>query len=171
MNALTSLIPAWEDGALKPLEKLDVHQRGLRHKAVSVFINDGDKTLLQRRALGKYHTPGLWSNACCTHPHWEEPSQVCAERRLMEELGIKATELQFERHVVYRADVGGGLIEHEEVDLFTLAGSQGMETVPNPAEVMDIRWISHDALRIEIKRSPENFTPWLRIYLGIEKSL
>ncbi len=170
MNALTSLIPAWEDGELKPLEKLAVHQRGLRHKAISVFINDGDKTLLQRRALSKYHTPGLWSNACCTHPHWDEPAQDCAARRLMEELGISAVGLQFERHVEYRADVGNGLIEHEEVDLFSLAGSEGMAMAANPDEVMDTRWVRYADLAAEIARSPEAFTPWLRIYLEQEFS-
>lgn len=168
MNALTSLIPAWEDGELKPLEKLEVHQRGLRHKAISVFVNDGFKTLLQRRALGKYHTPGLWSNACCTHPHWDEKAQDCAERRLMEELGIEALGLRFERHVEYRADVGRGLIEHEEVDLFSLDMKEGTKIAPNPDEVMDVRWVSYDNLAKEIANTPESFTPWLRIYLQQE---
>ena len=62
------MIPAWVDGVLTPVEKLEVHQRGLRHKAISVFILRGTEVLLQRRALEKYHTPGLWANACCTHP-------------------------------------------------------------------------------------------------------
>ena len=69
---MTQLIPAWVDGDLVPLDKLDVHRRGLRHPAVSVFLLDGDRFLIQRRALGKYHTPGLWANACCTHPLWGE---------------------------------------------------------------------------------------------------
>lgn len=168
MNALTSLIPAWEDGELKPMEKLAVHQRGLRHMAISVFVNDGDKTLLQRRALGKYHTPGLWSNACCTHPHWEEPSLECAKRRLMEELGFDADGLCFERHVEYRADVGSGLIEHEEVDLYSLKGAEGMALAPNPDEVMDTKWMRYADLVQEITQAPEAFTPWLRIYLEQE---
>ena len=83
------MIPAWVDGKLTPVEKLEVHQRGLRHKAVSVFVMDGpDKVLIQRRALGKYHTPGLWANTCCTHPLWNETAADCAVRRLREELGI-----------------------------------------------------------------------------------
>ena len=68
MKSMSEYIPAWIDGVLTPVEKLEVHQRGLRHKAVSVFVMDGDNVLLQRRALGKYHTPGLWANTCCTHP-------------------------------------------------------------------------------------------------------
>ena len=66
---MTVLIPAWVNEALTPVEKLEVHQRGLRHKAVSVFVMRNNETLIQRRALEKYHTPGLWANACCTHPH------------------------------------------------------------------------------------------------------
>ena len=81
-------IPAWVDGRLVPVDKLEVHRRGLRHPAVSVFLLDGERTLIQRRALGKYHTPGLWANACCTHPRWGEEPAACALRRLREELGV-----------------------------------------------------------------------------------
>ena len=81
-------IPAWIDGTLTPVDKLDAHKRGLRHKAVSVFVTRGDTVLIQRRAMVKYHTPGLWANTCCTHPDWDEPSLSCAHRRLDEELGI-----------------------------------------------------------------------------------
>jgi isopentenyl-diphosphate delta-isomerase len=82
------MIPAWVEGTLTPVEKLEVHKKGLRHKAVSVFVMRGDRILLQQRALSKYHTPGLWANACCTHPHWDEQPLTCAQRRLEEELGI-----------------------------------------------------------------------------------
>ena len=71
-NISDTLIPAWVDDTLTPVEKLLVHQRGLRHLAVSVFLLSGPDVLIQRRALGKYHTPGLWANTCCTHPHWGE---------------------------------------------------------------------------------------------------
>ena len=89
-------IPAWIDGQLQPVDKIEAHERGLRHKAVSVFVMHGGALLLQRRALGKYHTPGLWANTCCTHPHWGEATVDCAVRRLREELGIaigRTTEL------------------------------------------------------------------------------
>ena len=75
------MIPAWVDGTLMPVEKLEVHRRGLRHQAISVFVMDGDRVLLQQRALGKYHTPGLWANTCRTHPPWGEDSQTCRRRR------------------------------------------------------------------------------------------
>lgn len=168
---MTTLIPTWIDGDLQPVEKLEAHQRGLRHKAVSVFLlRDGD-VLLQRRALDKYHTPGLWANTCCTHPHWEESPLQCATRRLQEELGIEGVPLEFRDTVEYRADVGGGLVEHEVVDIFVGEFPAGREPVPNPAEVMDTIWRPLDGLASEVMQSPDGFTPWLQIYLREYSSL
>lgn len=161
---MSDAIPAWVNGELQPVDKLEVHRRGLRHPAVSVFVMDGERTLIQRRALGKYHTPGLWANACCTHPHWGEAQIDCARRRLREELGITGMELVPRDRVEYRAEVGGGLTEHEEVSLFVAEGRPAL--APDPAEVMDTRWITLDALRGETAEAPERFTPWLRIYLA-----
>ena len=81
-------IAAWIDGTLQPVEKIEAHLKGLKHPAVSVFLVSDRDILIQKRARSKYHTPGLWANTCCTHPHWQEPSQDCAIRRLSEELGI-----------------------------------------------------------------------------------
>lgn len=160
------LIPAWENGRLRPVGKLEVHRRGLRHPAISVFVMDGDRTLIQRRAMGKYHTPGLWANACCTHPEWGEDSADCARRRLREELGIDAPVLIERDRVEYRADVGGGLTEHECVTLFLVEAGADLSMAPNPDEVMEVRWVSLDDLRAEIASAPGDFTPWLRIYLS-----
>ena len=162
---MSIMIPTWVDGVLTPHEKLSAHQRGLRHKAVSVFLIDGDRTLIQRRAMGKYHTPGLWANTCCTHPDWDEPALDCAMRRLDEELGITGVALTHVDQVEYRADVGGGLIEHEVVDIFRAASEAPTTMTPNPDEVMDTRWLSFDELAAEIAKTPEIFTPWLRIYM------
>lgn len=162
---MTIMIPTWVDGVLTPVEKLEAHQRGLRHKAVSVFLINGDETLIQRRALGKYHTPGLWANTCCTHPDWDEPAIECAARRLDQELGITGVALTHVDQVEYRADVGGGLIEHELVDIFRATSDTTVVMTPNPEEVMDTRWLSFDALAAEIAETPEAFTPWLRIYM------
>ena len=159
-------IPAWADGRLTPVDKLEVHQRGLRHPAISVFIMDGTRTLIQRRALEKYHTPGLWANACCTHPHWGEAPEACATRRLHEELGITGLALTLRDRIEYRAEVGGGLIEHEDVDIFITDAPAGLSITANPAEVMATRWIELAALRDEIATDPARFTPWLRIYLA-----
>jgi len=159
------MIPAWIEGKLQPVEKLDAHLRGLRHKAVSVFVMAGDAMLIQRRALDKYHTPGLWANTCCTHPEWEEADSVCVVRRLEEELGIKGIRAQHRGQVEYRADVGGGLIEHELVEVFIVQTPRSLPLALNPAEVMDTRWITLEDLRSEIAMTPAIFTPWLRIYM------
>lgn len=162
----TALIPAWDGGALVPMDKIEVHRRGLRHKAVSVFVTDGRHILIQRRARGKYHTPGLWANTCCTHPHWGEEPLDCAVRRLREELGISGLDPAFSGQVEYRADVGGGMIEHELVDVFVAKADQTLSLAPDPNEVLATRWVTLDALQAELGQAPERFTPWLRIYLA-----
>lgn len=162
---MSEMIPAWVDGRLVPVDKMETHRRGLRHPAVSVFVMDGHRTLIQRRALTKYHTPGLWANAVCTHPHWGETAADCAARRLREELGVTGLELEARDRIEYRADVGGGLVEHERVDLYTAEAGPDLPIAPNPAEVMETRWIGLAALREQIAERPEAFTPWLRIYL------
>ena len=166
MNVRPTLIPAWVDGTLMPVEKVEVHRLGLRHKAISVFVQRADgATLLQRRALGKYHTPGLWANTCCTHPHWDEAPETCATRRLHEELGITGLTLRAVRDLEYRADVGDGLIEHECVRLFVADAPDTLALTLNPDEVCETRWVQFDALAREIALTPERFTPWLRIYM------
>jgi isopentenyl-diphosphate Delta-isomerase len=166
---MTDMIPAWVDGKLTPVEKLEVHQRGLRHKAVSVFVMSGDKVLIQRRALAKYHTPGLWANTCCTHPLWNETAADCAVRRLEEELGITGLYPSFRDQVEYRAPVGGNLTEHEVVDIFIADAPLSLKVAPNPEEVAEVRWIDLYDLAAEVQRWPERFTPWLRIYLDEHK--
>ena len=163
---MPQLIPAWVDGRLMPVEKLEVHRRGLRHPAVSVFVLDGDRTLIQRRAATKYHSPGLWANACCTHPRWGEDAATCAVRRLREELGITEPSLELRDRIEYRAAVGDGMVEHEQVELFTAEAGPGLAITPDPAEVMDVRWIALAALHAEVAERPYAFTPWLRIYLA-----
>ncbi|WP_425083064.1 isopentenyl-diphosphate Delta-isomerase [Ruegeria profundi] len=162
---MNTFIPAWVDGELKPVEKLKVHQLGLRHKAVSVFVLHGSKLLLQKRAACKYHTPGLWANTCCTHPDWNEVAVDCAARRLREELGITGLSPRFSTVLEYRADVGQGLIEHELVDVFRADTTVEMTLLPNPDEVSDTRWVHLAELNAEIEQAPERFTPWLRIYM------
>ncbi len=164
-GTLEEMIPVWVDGRLQPLGKLEVHQRGLRHKAVSVFVLDGPRVLIQQRAAGKYHTPGLWANTCCTHPRWEEDPATCAIRRLREELGITGLYPAFAGRVEYRADVGSGLIEHELVDIFVAEAATDLRIQPNPSEVQAVRWVDLYDLSAEVLRTPDQFTPWLRIYL------
>jgi isopentenyl-diphosphate delta-isomerase len=159
------MIPAWVGDTLTPVEKLEAHKRGLKHKAISVFVMRGDAVLIQQRALCKYHTPGLWANTCCTHPAWDEPALDCATRRLKEELGLTGVTLEHRGQVEYRADVGNGLIEHEVVEVYLAEATPQMTLVPNPEEVMATRWISYRDLKADLAATPEIFTPWLNIYL------
>ncbi len=162
---MTIRVPAWLDGRLRPVEKMEVHRRGLRHKAVSVFVMRGGATLLQKRAAGKYHTPGLWANACCTHPAWGEDPAATAARRLREELGLGPLPLVWRERIEYRADVGAGLVEHEVVDLFAAEAPASCEPHPAPEEVAETRWVALHDLVQDIETRPERYTPWLRIYV------
>ncbi|WP_298921882.1 isopentenyl-diphosphate Delta-isomerase [uncultured Roseobacter sp.] len=162
---MTIMIPAWVDGTLTPVEKLEAHQKGLRHKAVSVFVLDGDAVLMQQRALSKYHTPGLWTNTCCTHPAWDEAPLDCAIRRLNEEIGVTGLSPQHRHHLEYRADVGGGLTEHEVVDVYVAETSADLSITENPDEVMAVEWMRFGELQKRVAEEPKRFTPWLKIYL------
>lgn len=162
---MTIMIPAWVDGTLTPVEKLEAHLKGLRHKAVSVFVLNDDAVLMQQRAMGKYHTPGLWTNTCCTHPAWNEAPLDCAIRRLDEEIGVTGLAPEHRHHLEYRADVGGGLTEHEVVDVYLAKAPRDLKITPNPEEVMAVDWMPFDTLRRAVAQTPERFTPWLRIYL------
>lgn len=165
-GAIDQHIAAWQGGRLVPCDKLAVHRLGLKHPAVSVFLMAGSQTLLQRRALGKYHTPGLWANSCCTHPLWQESTRDCAIRRLREELGLESIDPVSVGQVEYRADVGGGMTEHEEVEIFRADISADLTIRPNPAEVMEVRWVELAELASLIAAAPDSYTPWLRIYLA-----
>lgn len=168
---MTIMIPAWVNGTLTPVEKLEAHKRGLKHKAVSVFVMHEGRVLIQQRAMGKYHTPGLWANTCCTHPAWGESDADCAVRRLDDELGIRGIYPSYRDTIEYRADVGGGLIEHEVVAVFVADTGTEPHIDPNPDEVMATRWIDLYDLAAEAERHPAKFTPWLRIYLAQHLSL
>ena len=102
---MTILIPAYDNDQLQPIEKMLVHKKGLKHLAISIFIISKGKILLQRRALSKYHTPGLWTNTCCTHPYWNEDIDISAKRRLKEELGMTGITLEKRNTVEYRSNV------------------------------------------------------------------
>jgi isopentenyl-diphosphate delta-isomerase len=144
-------------------EKLKTHQLGLLHRAFSVLIfNDSNEMLLQKRALTKYHSPGLWTNACCSHPQPDETVPEAGERRLMEEMGF-STELKEAFSFVYKADVGSGLTEHEFDHV--MVGRYNAHGNYNLAEVSDARFVSLQELEEEITATPEQFTPWFRIII------
>jgi isopentenyl-diphosphate delta-isomerase len=165
MVVTPQMIPAFVGGTLRPVEKLAVHRQGLRHPAVSVFVTRGDAILLQQRALSKYHTPGLWANTCCTHPNWGEAPEVCAARRLAEELGITGLSLHRAGTVEYRAELQDGLVEHEVVEIFTAEATDGLAIAPNRDEVQAVAWMGLPELVRDVAARPGRYTPWLRIYL------
>jgi len=151
------------DIAIGSAEKMTAHRENLCHRAFSVFIlrrNPGVEILLQQRAAGKYHSAGLWTNTCCSHPQPGEEVIMAGERRLQEEMGIRA-ELQSVGSFHYIAHFGNGLVENE-ID-HVLVGFVAPDIVirSNPAEVQAFRWIGLDALQNELDESPGRFTPWL----------
>lgn len=143
--------------------KLQVHRTGELHRAVSVFLFDRTgKLLLQRRALHKYHSPGLWSNTCCGHPRPGESALEAARRRLAEEMGI-VCELTAEGAFTYRAALGEDLVEHELDHVFV--GEFEGEPRPNRNEVAEWRWISLSDVRADCARHPERYSAWLPLAL------
>ncbi|WP_281683518.1 isopentenyl-diphosphate Delta-isomerase [Thalassobaculum salexigens] len=152
------------DGSLYPIGKMAAHRQGVLHLAVSIFVTCRGRLLIQRRALSKYHCGGLWANTCCSHPHWRETAADAARRRLAEELGITGVTLTPMGELAYRADVGGGLVEHEHVHLFHGAAPDALTLDPDPEEVSDTRWIGVEELRGELGSDASRFAPWFRIY-------
>lgn len=145
--------------------KLVAHQLGHRHRAISVCVVDrSGRMLLQRRAPGKYHSGGLWTNACCTHPRPGEPEMAAAERRLREELGVECP-LRFIARTHYRAPVGGGLIEDEVVHLFV--GDYDGPVTPDAEEVAEVAWRPYDVLSADLAARPEAYTYWFRFYMTL----
>lgn len=140
------------------MEKQEAHRKGLLHRAFSVFLLDGSKLLIQRRALDKYHCGGLWSNTCCSHPAPGEPVLSAAERRLDEELGIKNARLRELDTFLYRAAFPNGLAEHE-LD-HVLLGEYSGPVRPDPMEIAQVRWIDLEELQRDLQAFPQWYTPW-----------
>ena len=140
--------------------KLEVHERGLLHRAVSLLLRDDKgRFLLQRRADVKYHSGGLWSNTCCGHPRPGESIENAALRRLRAEMGILECNIRRVSSFLYRTAVGNGLVEHE-VD-HVMVGEWSGEPVPDPSEVAEWRWVSESALYADLAVNPDRYTPWL----------
>ncbi len=148
------------DRAIGRMEKQEAHIKGLLHRAFSIFIfNENDELLLQQRAFHKYHSGGLWTNACCSHPAPGEETIAAAERRLSEEMGF-TTALTPLFTFIYHADLDNNLQEHELDHVF--AGRYNGPVQPDPEEVADYIWISGDQLITAVEKRPADYTVWFR---------
>jgi isopentenyl-diphosphate delta-isomerase len=149
------------DEAIGEMEKMEAHQRGLLHRAFSVFIFDKEgRMLLQQRAAEKYHGGLLWTNACCSHPFPNEKVEEAAERRLREEMGFTIP-LKKIFAFTYKAAVENGLTEHEYDHVFT--GEYEGRIEPNRHEVEDYTYYSLEEIRELLQERPDEFTAWFKI--------
>lgn len=162
MNEQLILVDEHDD-ELGYLDKLSVHKTGLLHRAFSVFIfNTKGELLLQQRALEKYHSPGIWSNTCCSHPLKNESMDETISRRMQEEMGMQCKTV-FKFKFIYRNEFENGLTEHE-LDHVYFAESDHLP-IPNPSEVMDWKYINLEDLSKEIDQNPAKFSAWLKVCL------
>jgi isopentenyl-diphosphate delta-isomerase len=155
-----------QDRVLGTAGKLAAHRSGALHRAFSVIVWDSEgRQLIQKRARSKYHSGGLWTNACCGHPRPGEDVGAAALRRLEEEMGF-ACKLENLGTILYRAQVDGGLWEHELVHVFR--GIYVGAVAPDPAEVEAYRWARLEDLRADIEAEPEAFSVWFRQYVAAQ---
>ena len=143
------------------MPKLEAHQKGLLHRAFSVFIfNSNHQLLLQKRAVSKYHSGGLWTNTCCSHPRDGEETINAANRRLIEEMGIK-TNLRKVVDFIYKAELDNELTENEFDHVFY--GLYNEDPIINTEEADDFKWIDMETLNNDITVNGQNYTVWFKI--------
>ncbi|MFS2223334.1 isopentenyl-diphosphate Delta-isomerase [Pantoea sp. B65] len=158
MSAIEVILVDHLDRPTGRMEKLEVHEKGLLHRAVTVYVfNSQHQLLLQQRATGKYHCGGLWSNTCCGHPYPLESTQHAAERRLFEEMGMRLT-LTPMFELSYNLPMSNGLTEHEYGHVF-FAISDDLPRL-NPDEADSWRYASLEQINTEVKQDAAAFTPW-----------
>jgi isopentenyl-diphosphate Delta-isomerase len=149
------------DEPVGTMEKMEVHQKSLLHRAFSVFIfNHKGEMLLQQRAINKYHSAGLWTNACCSHPKPGEDTKTGAQRRLNEEMGF-STHLEKIFDFIYRSSFENGLTEFEFDHVF--AGNYDGLIIPNPEEVYDYCFMSIEEIESSLIVQPKKFSAWFHI--------
>jgi len=155
------------DRSVGVMEKMEAHRKALLHRAFSVFIfNAGGEMLFQRRALGKYHSGGLWTNACCSHPRPGEDTSQAAARRLKEELGF-STGLEKAFHFTYKTAFGNGLTEHEYDHVFV--GYYDGAIHPDPEEVCAYEFVSPEAIQAALSAQPDAYTSWFHLAFPLLK--
>lgn len=161
MTAQEVILVNERDESMGTMEKIEAHRKGVLHRAFSVFIfNSKGEMLLQQRAQGKYHSGGLWTNACCSHPAVGELVVDAATRRLYEEMGFSAS-LKKIFDFIYRSDMENGLTEHEFDHVF--AGFYDGHITPNKNEVKDYCYKSMESIAQSLQTHPHHFTAWFHI--------
>jgi len=151
------------DKAIGTMKKFEAHEQGLLHRAFSVLLfNKNGEILLQQRAEDKYHSGGLWTNTCCSHPMPSESTLEAAERRLQEEMGIKAL-LTLKFSFTYKCELDNDMMEHEYDHVFY--GRFDGEPVLNPDEAMDFKYMSISDIKSDIKSNPDNYTVWFKLIM------
>ena len=149
------------DTPLGTMPKMEAHEKAVLHRAFSVFIlNSKNQLMLQQRALHKYHSPGLWTNTCCSHQRLGETNIEAGKRRLFEEMGI-TSELTELFSFIYKAPFDNGLTEHE-LD-HVLVGYSNEDPTINLEEVSNWKWMDIDAVHVDCEHHPHNYTVWFRI--------
>lgn len=153
-----------EDQPMGTMEKIEAHRKGALHRAFSIMIfNSKGEVLLQKRAQGKYHSGGLWTNACCSHPNPGDEMEAAVKRRVMHEMGMEVSPTYAFRFI-YRAEVGNGLIEHEYDHVYTATSDD--TPVINTVEVEQWKLVDTMTLLEDVARHPAPYTPWFRLILG-----
>jgi len=154
-----------QDNQTGLMDKLEAHEQGALHRAFSIMIfNPQGDILLHQRAMDKYHSCGLWTNACCSHPRIDETMEQALHRRLIEEMNFDCPLFKAEVLHYQTPPLDTGLIENEMLHLY-VGRTEQAEFQPNPEEVMAWRWISPAALLSEVKTQPEKFSFWFQLYL------
>ncbi|MGI0107409.1 isopentenyl-diphosphate Delta-isomerase [Salinimicrobium sp. WS361] len=150
-----------KDEQIGLMPKMEAHEKALLHRAFSVFVfNNKNELMIQQRALGKYHSPGLWTNTCCSHQREGESNIEAGKRRLQEEMGF-STELKDTVSFIYKAPFDNGLTEHEFDHI--LVGYYNEEPNLNPEEAHAYKWVSLEDLKKDMKDNPEIYTAWFKI--------
>ena len=149
------------DNQIGLMPKMEAHLKGILHRAFSVFlVNSQNQILLQKRSANKYHSGGLWTNTCCSHPRDGENIIDAGKRRLFEEMGIK-TDLKVAFNFTYKAELENGLIEHEYD--YVLIGESNDSPILNKDEAEDCKWISIEEVRKDIMENEKDYTVWFVI--------
>ena len=161
MNEEKVILVDTNDNPIGMMPKMEAHEKALLHRAFSVFIlNQNGELLLQQRALNKYHSPGLWTNTCCSHQREGETNEFAGKRRLKEEMGF-STSLKEIFSFIYKAPFDNGLTEYE-LDHVLLGYYEDNPNV-NPEEAESWKWMDLKQIAFAIKADPENYTAWFKI--------